>query len=262
MEPNTKSMVYKLVGLSFILYVIWMMVVFDLLAVPGARTAHFVEEIVGGIISFIVAYIAYQLFQKTSLKYNMIVSLAFLAAGIIDIIHGLFSFGILVVPLSPPDVFIPGTWVAGRIMLSLILLFNLSIGDEKAYEAEKKSEFILWGSLVFGFSSVIFALFSLFRMPAFILPEVPIIHRPWELIALLFFLLAFRYYYKKGIAENASILQKLMVPSIIIGIFVQLVMVGSSAVFDGMFNLAHVLKDVSYLLPAFVIFFMGGRNEG
>ncbi|MCH9030394.1 MAG: hypothetical protein IH819_12505 [Bacteroidetes bacterium] len=150
--------------------------------------------------------------------------MAFLAAGIIDIIHGLFSFGILVVPLSPPDVFIPGTWVAGRIMLSLILLFNLKMGDETAFQAAKKSEFVLWGSLVFGISSVIFALFSLFRMPAFILLEVPIIHRPWELIALTFFLIAFMYYFKKAISPVATPLQKMMILSITVGIFVQLIM--------------------------------------
>jgi len=251
----------KVVGIAFVLAVLGMIVAYDIIGVPGAKLAHFVEELIGGALAFTVAVISYKHFTRTNQKYYMIISLAFFAGGLVDIIHGFLGYGVFLIPLSEPSVFIPGTWVAGRILLSLVLLFNLKMGDEKAYDAERGSEFALWGSMIAGLTLVLFAVFAFFKMPAFVLPDFPLIHRPWELVALAFFLISFRYYYKKGSAPEATPLQKMMVLSIAVGIFVQVFMTNSILLFDGLFNFAHIMKDISYLLPALVIFAMGMSNN-
>jgi len=87
-------------------------------------THHFYFEMISVILSFIVAY--YFIMRAYALKdqLSLFIGLGFHIGGIIDLLHGVFAL------LNFGDVifegyFIPQTWVAGRIVMGLVLMIAI-----------------------------------------------------------------------------------------------------------------------------------------
>ncbi|NOR55258.1 MAG: PAS domain S-box protein [Sulfurovum sp.] len=233
------NLIYK-IRFPFLLIIVSILIIFIVNRTPGGILQHFAMETVGGFIALCVFAIAY---NNTIGRRSVIlpyIAAAFLAAGIIDIFHAILSIDYFNVVVSDNTYFIPATWTAGRVMITLILFFSLL--NFKLFSNVKISTLSLI-TLSIVLSIITIYIMSVVKLPAFIMYEYPI-HRPWELLpaffALLSIVIVYRYratfpavYYAYGF--------------LILTIVVQLSMAFSLELYSDLFNISHLLKIVSYL---------------
>jgi signal transduction histidine kinase len=74
------------------------------------------------------------------------------------------------------------------------------------------------------------------------------LHRPYEIIPLVFFLVALFYFYKNQLYKLDDVLFKAILVSLVIDSFGQIIMSYSAVSFDTPHNVAHVLKDAGYFV--------------
>jgi signal transduction histidine kinase len=74
------------------------------------------------------------------------------------------------------------------------------------------------------------------------------LHRPYEILPLVFFLIALFYFYKNQLYKSNDVLFKAILVSLVIDSFAQIIMSYSAASFDTAHNVAHVLKDAGYFV--------------
>jgi signal transduction histidine kinase len=74
------------------------------------------------------------------------------------------------------------------------------------------------------------------------------LHRPYEIIPLVFFLVALFYFYKNQLYKLDDVLFKAILVSLVIDSFGQIIMSYSAISFDTAHNVAHVLKDAGYFV--------------
>ncbi len=263
MEEKKSKLLYALIGTAAILILIYIFKSNINIAMFGGRIPHFWVEFLGGIVACAVAFYCFSKYKKNFDKVYMILGLAFFANGLIDIFHAFVARGVLGIPFSSSEVFIPGTWTAGRLLLGLILCAIFFVKKEER-QADKEYAIVdlyKWAGLVAVFTLIITALFVFFELPAVIQPNVPIFTRPWELLPLLLLVIALPKFCKIAMAEK-DIFKSFLAASILIGIFAQVYMTGSGSilteiisgvekqVFDPLFILSHLIKDLSYLVAA------------
>ena len=96
--------------------------------------------------------------------------------------------------------------------------------------------------------STYIAISSLFVVfPGSVLDDFPI-HRPYEIPALVLFLIALIYFYKNQLYRKSDVFYKGVLAAIVIDIFGQIIMSYSTTSFDTAHNTAHVLKDAAYFV--------------
>jgi signal transduction histidine kinase len=74
------------------------------------------------------------------------------------------------------------------------------------------------------------------------------LHRPYEIMPLVFFLVALFYFYKNQLYKLDDVLFKAILVSLVIDSFGQIIMSYSATSFDTAHNVAHVLKDAGYFV--------------
>jgi signal transduction histidine kinase len=74
------------------------------------------------------------------------------------------------------------------------------------------------------------------------------LHRPYEIMPLVFFLVALFYFYKNQLYKLDDVLFKAILVSLVIDSFGQIIMSYSATSFDTAHNVAHVLKDAGYFI--------------
>jgi len=74
------------------------------------------------------------------------------------------------------------------------------------------------------------------------------LHRPYEILPLVFFLVALFYFYKNQVYKSNDVLFKAILVSLVIDSFGQIIMSYSATSFDTAHNVAHVLKDAGYFV--------------
>ncbi len=216
--------------------------------------AHSSLEIVGAVIALAVAAHCYFRFTERKCTAALAAFLAFLGAGIVDIIHGILGLAQVAFLFTEPWVFIPGSWLAGRLIMAIAFFGGGRYIYKNISSAESRQLLFNWGAVIGLFSINILAILLLFRPPLF-LTTAGIISRPWELLPLAFFAAALPRYYEKD-----DLFRRLLTASILLGIITQLHMAFSGSVarlpgqlhFDTQFMLAHVFKLLSYavVIPA------------
>ena len=206
----------------------------------GNPLRHFMMEMSGAILALCAAVVCfnYSLERREGLSPYVVV--AFLAAGLTDLLHAVFAMGMLIVPLADMDRFIPGSWTAGRTVLGLILLVGLIRvrGNPAARPAIAKLALFVGGAVI---AALLF--FAVTPLPAFILTDLPLIHRPWELPALILFGVCLVLILR---TDDPSGMEQLLVAPLAIGIVTQAFMMFSDELFDPFFDGSHLLKVVSY----------------
>ena len=104
---------------------------------------------------------------------------------------------------------------------------------------------VYWGVGLLALASLVF--FAFVPLPRAYFPEL-LFHRPEEFVPAFFFLAALAGYLKKG-RWKSDAFEHWLVLSLIVGFMGQtLFMSFSGRLFDGMFDVAHTLKKVSYIL--------------
>ena len=183
-------------------------------------------------------------------KFTLFIGLGFHAGGMIDLLHALFA----IINLGQPTFeayFIPQTWVAGRIVMGLVIMIAL-VKFAKPSILEKTKERLssrlvtIYTLLLAGLALGITGLSLLTSFP-FVTIDF-IIKRPYEMISAVFFLVALIFFYKYRIFRINDNLYKGLAICIVIDIFVNVIISYSNFVFDTEFNVAHVLKTISFFV--------------
>ncbi|MGI9011822.1 MAG: sensor histidine kinase [Nitrososphaeraceae archaeon] len=225
---------------------------------------HFYVELFGAILAGILAF--YYISRSYSLndKFSLFIGIGFLVNTLIDLFHVIVSF------LNMDNIgflkyFIPQTWFAGRLFLSVMLAIAIfkytsfssvnsdtqqkqqQISSDKNNEIKLSLSLLLYLIIVTLFVSIV-AISSLFLVfPFSVIDDIPI-HRLYEFFPLAFFLISLYFFYKNKIYKNKDIFYTSLAVSIVFDIFGQIIMSYSAHQFDTAHNIAHVLKDASYFI--------------
>lgn len=211
---------------------------------------HFYIEIISVILSFVVAYYCIMRGYAFNDKFTLFLGLGFHAAGMIDLLHAIFSL-INLDQLVFTAYFIPQTWVAGRIVMGAVVMIAL-LKFAKPSMSEKPKEKVT-PRLIALYTTALAALaggitlLSIFQPFPFVTIDF-IIKRPYELISAGLFLIAIFSFYKYKIFTINDIFYKAVAVSILVDIFVNIIISYSSFVFDTAFNISHMLKIVSFFI--------------
>ena len=214
-----------------------------------------------GILAFYYISRAYALNDK----FSLFIGIGFLVNTLIDLFHVIVSI------LNMDDIvflkyFIPQTWFAGRLFLSVILTIAivkyasfLSVNSDSEQQQQQISSdknnneiklslsLLLYLIIVTLFVSIV-AVSSLFVIcPFSVIDDIPL-HRLYEHFPLTLFLVSLYYFYKNKIYKNKDIFYSSLAVSIVFDIFGQIIMSYSAQQFDTSHNIAHVLKDASYFI--------------
>ena len=215
----------------------------------GNTQLHTIMEVVATLFAAVVGVVA--LVRYNARRHNMILFLGvgFCGTALLDGYHAIVTstFFHQLFP-SPPESLIPWSWNASRTFLAILMFLSwLAWRREEKHGAEGRvSDLVVYVgvSLLTLISFVLFAFVPLGRayFPDFIFG------RPQEFLAAAFFMAAlFGYGVKQEWREQP--LDHWIVMSLLVGLVCQsLFMSRSYALFDGMFDMAHTLKIVSYML--------------
>ena len=217
----------------------------DLLKVSGLD--HFYIEIISVILSFIVAYYCIMRGYSFNDKFTLFLGLGFHAAGMIDLLHALFSI-INLGQLTFTAYFIPQTWVAGRIVMGAVVMIALLKFARPSLEKEKVTpRLVALYTIGLAVLAGVITAISISQPFPFVTINF-IIKRPYEIISATLFLIAIFSFYKYKIFTINDVFYKAVAVSIIIDIFVNIIISYSSFVFDTAFNISHMLKITSFFI--------------
>lgn len=212
---------------------------------------HFYFEMISVILSFIVAFYCILRGYVLKDKLSIFLGLGFQVAGVIDLLHGAFAF-LNIDQLSFESYFIPQTWVAGRLLMGIVMMMAIARLSNPGKHKKKQSarsirkEVLIYTFGLTGFG-ILITVWSLIQPFPFVTIDF-IIKRPYEIIAAAFFVTALILFFKKRLYENTDKFYKGILLSLVIDVFVNLIISQSSFVFDTSFNVAHTLKNLSYFV--------------
>lgn len=184
-----------------------------------------------------------------------IIGVALLCAGAMDAFHTLAADRLIHSATDSTDL-IPFTWAICRLFNALILILGTSLvlfANAKNIKPDRHKNF----SFIFGLSlvliliadAVIYLCATTENLPQTMFPD-SIISRPFDIIPLIFYTLAGFWVFPKFHRKYPSLFSAALIISTIPNMAVQLYMaLGSHALFDSSFNVAHFLKIIAYAIP-------------
>lgn len=210
---------------------------------------HTLMETAATLLALIVAAVALVRYYAKRHYTILLLGVGFLGTGLLDGYHGLVTSE-PVLPYFPSDNYslAPWSWNASRIFFAALMFLSwlAQRREQKLGEAGQLGEVAIYA--VTGLLTLAtFMFFAFVPLGDAYFPDL-LFGRPEEFIAAVFFALAlYGHLSDQGWRENS--LQFWIVLSLIVGLICQLFyMPRSFALFDGMFDAAHLLKIVSYLL--------------
>lgn len=215
----------------------------------GSVQLHTVMEVIATMLAFSIGILA--LIRFFSSKGNIFLTLGFgfLGTALLDGYHAIVtsSFFSSLFP-SSPDSLIPWSWNASRFYLSVIMVISVAaIRREMKLGKEKGvvSPFAVFISTVV-FTIVSFIFFAFYPLPRAYFPEY-FFGRPEEFVSAVLFFIAMIGYLFIG-KWKMSRLHFWVLMSLVVNFLIQLTFMPlSHSLFDAMFDLAHLLKVVSYI---------------
>lgn len=213
----------------------------------GTIELHTLMEAVAMMLAFFVGAMALVRFYSRKSNLFLFIGTGFLGTGLLDGYHAVVTSSWFK-DVFPSDLgsLIPWSWIASRMFLSLFLWISWLAWkrENDQGEAGRISEGMIYlGAGLLTLAS--FAFFVFAPLPRAYYPELTF-HRPEEFIPALFFAFALGGYWSKGHWRKDGF-EHWLVISLIIGFASQVLFMSlSGQVFDAMFDLAHLLKNVSY----------------
>ena len=214
----------------------------------GNTQLHTIMEVVATLLALFVGTVALVRFYTRQNNTFLFIGTGFLGTALLDGYHAIVtsSFFDYLFP-SVPASLIPWSWVASRFFLSFLLFLSWW-----AWQKEEKLGEVGWfsnrtvQSIAGVLTLVSFLFFAFVPLPRAYYPEL-FFGRPEEFVPGLFFLLALIGYVRKGHWKTDPF-EHWLVLSILVGLVGQVVFMSFSYhLFDGMFDMAHLLKKVSYV---------------
>ena len=235
---------YLAVGLGLI-------VVFFLVrdsAWQGSKQLHTLMALAATILAASVGILALVRYYTQKNNALLLIGSAFLGTALLDGYHTVVTstFFDTYFP-SPAPSLIPWSWNASRIFLSILMFLSWATWKReerrgKASRLRERTVYLAVGS----FTLLTFFFFAFVPLPRAYYPEL-FFGRPEEFLAAAFFMLALMGYLRKG-DWRTDHFEHWVVLSLIIGLMSQaMFMPFSYQLFDTMFDMAHLLKKVSYL---------------
>jgi len=235
----------------------------------GNRTLHTMMEVMATLLASVIGILALVRFYSEKNSVILFVGVGFMGTALLDGYHAVVTSDLLdyLMP-SPSESLIPWSWNASRIFLSILMTISCLrwwYEQERGSESGRVNEIYVF--VVVGVMTVVcFCFFAFVPLPRAYYPEL-FFGRPEELVAATFFLAALTGYVLQGRWQTESFEHWLLM-SLIIGFLSQaMIMSRSFTLFDGMFDLAHSLKILSYcfvlvglLASMFALFRQAERN--
>ena len=210
---------------------------------------HFYFEMFSVVLATIVAIYAITRGHALKDKLSLFIGLGFFISAIIDFLHGAFAISNLG-NTSFEGYFIPQTWVAGRILMSIVMVIAVvkfgEIRENVPKSGSLRKEIVIYTSFLSGIAAVI-TIISLSQPLPFLTIDF-FIKRPYEMAAAVMFVIAIIFFYKRKLYAINDTFFKGFLLALIINVFVNLIISYSSSVFDTAFNVAHLLKNISYFV--------------
>ena len=214
----------------------------------GTKHLHTIMEVIATLLALAVGVLALIPFYSKKNNTILFIGAAFLGTAFLDGYHAVVTSAFFDTYFPPvPSSLIPWSWVASRFFLSLLYLSYLAWNrKERLGEVGRITEDVVyWAVTILTLASCSFFAFT--PLPRAYYPEI-LFHRPEEFLPAFFFLLALIGFLKKGGWKHDQF-EHWLVMSIIVGFMGQVMYMSfSGRLFDFMFDAAHLLKKVSYVL--------------
>ncbi|MDD5717887.1 MAG: EAL domain-containing protein [Sulfuricurvum sp.] len=183
-------------------------------------------------------------YAKPDEKLFLFIGAGFLGTAFLDGYHAFVTsehFSIFFP--SPPESLIPWSWIASRLFLSIFMLFAY-INWYKQYPFSQSPKIIY---IVSSVTALTFFLFFIFIPLPKAYYDDYFFHRPEEFLPALFFALSLYGFYTKGGWKESDI-EYWLILSLIVNLITQSVFMPlSTHLFDSQFDMAHLLKKISYI---------------
>jgi len=214
----------------------------------GSTNLHTLMESLATLLALFVGVLALIRFFSQRDNQFLYIGAGFLGTGLLDAYHTIVTSSYFQ-PFMPSDAphLVPWSWMASRLFLSILMFVSWVLWFKHRHNTAHKPE----TAVVFGVTALAtlssFLFFAMTPLPHYQIDDW-MITRPFELLPALFFGLALLGYLYKG-AWRRDAFEHWLVLSLIVGLAMQSVfMPFSSQLYDTQFNLAHLLKKLSYIL--------------
>lgn len=214
----------------------------------GSASLHTLMELAATLLaSFVGAMALVRFFSRRDAQF-LYIGAGFLGTAMLDGYHAVVT-SIYFQPYMPSDNphLVPWSWIASRLFLSVLLFTSwlLWFKHRNDVSFRPNARIVMIGTAVATIASFLF--FATVPLPTISI-EGAIVSRPAELLPAIFFLMALVGYLYKG-AWRDDQFEHWLVLSLIVGVATQTIfMPFSEHLYDAEFNLAHLLKKLSYIL--------------
>lgn len=198
----------------------------------------------------LLAFVQYRMTREPSLP---VIGVALLCAGAMDAFHTLAADRLITTVADNRDL-IPFTWALCRTFNAIILVVGVGLFAFTKWSWNiRKSNWLIAGIslsfMVVAYSTITLCASSR-TLPQTMFPDSAI-KRPYDIYPLIPFLICGVWIFPKYLRQRRSVFAWSLLLSLIPQIATQLYMAfGSYQLHDSCFNIAHGLKAVSYLVPA------------
>ncbi len=212
----------------------------------GSRELHSVLEAVATVLAFVVGVLSLVRFYANGSVIHLGVGAGFIGTGLLDGSHAvLTSTWFTQFASSASDSLIPWSWNASRIFLGGILVLSCRAQSRQdqhpdAVTVEPKIAYMA----ILLLTVLCFLFFAFAPLPAGY--NDGFVGRPQEFISAGLFLIAAIYLVRRGVWRRSPFSYWLLASVLLQFVLQSVVMSRSSKPFDAAFNLAHVMKIVSY----------------
>lgn len=215
----------------------------------GTGELHTLMELAAMTLAILVGVLALVRYYTRKNNTILFVGAGFFGTGLLDGYHALVtsSFFASYFPSGLASL-IPWSWVASRLFLSVLMVLAwLAWRREQRLGKEGRIREGLVYLSVAVLTMASFLFFAFHPLPRAYYPEY-MFHRPEEFVPAAFFLIALAGFVNKGTWRRDTF-EHYLVISLVIGVIGQAVFMSlSGKLFDAMFDAAHLLKVLSYLI--------------
>ncbi|MFG0249854.1 MAG: histidine kinase dimerization/phospho-acceptor domain-containing protein, partial [Phycisphaeraceae bacterium JB051] len=212
---------------------------------------HSIVEWSAFCVAVVIALAAILHYRLNGQNSTPIISLILLSAGTMDAFHVLAADRLI--PTVPDNAtFIPFTWALSRFFNAGITIIGVGL---LVFTHQRKHQrrvgLIVFTSLLFAGcgSLLVWGCARYEQLPTSIYPE-QFISRPWDIPPLVMFIVASLVVIPSALQRHRNVFLLTIWLSMIPQIATQLYMaLGSRALFDSAFNVAHVIKILAYITP-------------
>ncbi|MDP6675082.1 MAG: MASE3 domain-containing protein [Gammaproteobacteria bacterium] len=241
---RSRALIYWLIILAGLIFGGWL----DLLDWHSSANLHTGLEALTTATAFAVFYFTLARYRKKGDLSLLFISMAFLAAGALDLFHTVVTAPVFtsLLPIDQPALNL-WSWTAPQLILSVLLLWSCVAGrnprsNEQAYST---NPYLVTGGVLSG--TVLTIIFLTFYPLPDRQPSGIVFQQPQELVPAIFFALTIIGYLRKGTWRHNTFEHWLMLALILNLVCQTLIMPMSMSLFDSQFNVAHILKVTSHL---------------